>query len=414
MATRKTKKRKKGAPKIYKYGMFLIFLFFAVGIYVYYNQSFSTQVVYSGKEESIVPTKGIVIFDEEILESKTKGFALLNYSDGTRVPARTHIATLFSGNIDEAKSTNIKELSEKINMLENSIKNRNSEEIKSESSNSILLKKMKNVSYFSQKGDFQSLNKESREIGTIVGGDENSSLDKQLNLLIEKRNDIERTITGEKSIFNSNTSGIIYSKTDGYETTLNLKNVENIDVALFNTLWNSKPTDYGKSNEGFIFGKIVNNYFFTIVTAISKKDAEGLVVGKEISIKSSDIKGGNIPCFITRISPESGGKVVLSLRATKSIDEFLKERKISFDLVKDTYEGLRLPKEAILTDNNGKSIYVIKDGMVKKKSIKVLFEKNEFAIIEEDNTNSKNVLLYDLVITKSKNITEGMIVPSHR
>ena len=48
------------------------------------------------------------ISDEEILSSSSKGMAVMNYSDGTRVTARTHVATVYSGEIDEGKKQSIR------------------------------------------------------------------------------------------------------------------------------------------------------------------------------------------------------------------------------------------------------------------------------------------------------------------
>ncbi|MBO5408000.1 MAG: hypothetical protein J6A61_01125 [Clostridia bacterium] len=411
--TRKKHYKHKKIPTFYKVGVLAIIVFFGIAMYLYFHPSFSTQVVYHGTEEVVIPAKGILVWNEEVLTSSAKGIAVMNYSDGTRVTARTHVASVYSGEIDEAKSNSIKSLSEKINSLETGIKNSNRDSKGTESSSSVILKKMRKIAYYSQDGDFQSLLKETNDIESMALGQGDSTPEKELEKLKNQRDDLERTITGHKDAFYSATSGLIYSKVDGYETTINKTTVQNADTKLFSNLWNLKPVDYSKTDGNYVFGKIINNYEATMLAEISAKEAEGIEVGDVLYIKSSDVIGGKIACTVTAVSI-GRSDAVLTLSVTKNLDTLMGERKLDFDLVKKTYSGLRIPKEAILGDENEPFVYAIKDSVVKKKPVEILCEKNEFVIVKEDNQNSDNVLLYDLVITKSKNLTEGMIVSDPR
>ncbi len=410
---RTTHKKKTNIPTFYKVGLFLIVAIFAIGMYLYFHPTFSTQVIYHGEEEVIVPAKGIMVWEEELLTSTAKGMAVMNYSDGTRVTARTHVASVYSGEIDEAKSQSIKTLSEKINTLETSIKNQSQDSQGKGSNNSVLLKKMCKVAYYSQNGDFESALKETNEIEGLALGTNGSTPEKELEKLKNQRDDVERTITGQKDVFYSKTSGVIYSKVDGFETTINRDTIKNADQKMFNSLWNAKEVDYTKTDGNYVFGKIVNNYEALLLVKLGAKDAEGIDEGDLLHIKSSDVTGGKIPCTVSQINRE-GREAVLTLRVSKNLDTLSAERKFEFELIKKTYSGLRLPKEAIKEDENGKFVHVIKDSVVKKKTVEILCEKNEFVIVTEDNQNSNNVLLYDLVITKSKNLSEGMIVADSR
>ncbi|MBP3448624.1 MAG: hypothetical protein J6K51_06370 [Clostridia bacterium] len=408
------KSRKKFAiPTVYKVGLILIVAAVAIGMYVYFHPSFSTQVVYHGEEEVVVEAKGIMVWDEELLTSSTKGMAVMNYSDGTRVTARTHVASVYSGEIDEAKSQSIKTLSEKINTLETSIKNRNQDGNNQESSNAVLLKKMRKVAYHSQNGDFSAAIKESNEIEGMALGENGNTPEKELEKLKNQRDDVERTITGQKDAFYSATSGVIYSKVDGFETIINKETVSGADNKLFDSLWSSKPVDYSKTEGNYVFGKIVNNYEAMVLVKLSKKEASGIEEGDRIYIKSPDVAGGKIACTVKQVN-QDGREVVLTLTVSKNLDTLFAERKAEFELIKESYAGLRIPKEAILENGDEKYVWIVKDSVVRKRAVEVLCEKNEFVIVKEDNQNAGNVLLYDLVITKSKNLSEGMIVADPR
>ena len=85
------------------------------------------------------------------------------------------------------------------------------------------------------------------------------------------------------------------------------------------------------------------------------------------------------------------------------------ERKFEFEFIKETYNGLRVPKEAIMNENGENYVYIVKDGIVRKRKIEILYDDGDI-IVKENNSETDGLLLYDLVVVKSKNISEGMVV----
>ena len=62
------------------------------------------------------------------------------------------------------------------------------------------------------------------------------------------------------------------------------------------------------------------------------------------------------------------------------------------------------------TENNKKGVFVNINGIAKFKETQVLCEENGNAIIKEDNTSDNNLLLYDEVITKGKDLYDGKLL----
>ncbi len=418
---RMKKKRKNKIPPIYYVVGGIILLLVVVGLYIYYHPSYSTQVVYHGSEEEVISGKAIFVWDEELLSSTSKGMAVMNYSDGTRVTARTHVATVYSGDIDEGKKQSIKTLSEKINSLEISIKNQNRDGRGDGNTASLLLNKMKDVAYYSHLGEFEPLYQETREIENIAMGVSGNDPKEELERLKRQRDDLERSITGTKDAFYSVSSGLITSKVDGYETVINKQTVENADCQLFSNLWNSSSVDYANTAGNYAFGKIVNNYEVTMLVYLSNAAAEGITTdpvkepGKTniLYLKTSRVPEGKIACTVKDIS-SNGTDTVLTLSLSQHLDTLMNERKLEVELVKKTHSGLRIPKEAIQGEGDDQFVFIVKESIVRKRPVKILFEKNEYVIIEENNNNPSNVLLYDLVITEYKNLAEGSPAPNAR
>ncbi len=418
---RMKKKRKNKIPPIYYVVGGIILLLVIVGLYIYYHPSYSTQVVYHSKEDEVIKGKAILVWDEELLSSTSKGMAVMNYSDGTRVTARTHVATVYSGDIDEGKKQSIRSLSEKINSLEISIKNQNRDGRGDANTASLLSDKMQDVAYYTHLGEFESLYQEAEEIENIAMGISGDNPKDELERLKRQRDDLERSITGSKDAFYSVTSGLISSKVDGYETVINQETSKNADCQLFSNLWNSGAVDYSGTTGNYVFGKIVNNYEATMLVYISNADAEGITTNpaKEpektnlLYLKTSRAPEGKIACTVKDMTT-NGTDTVLTLSLSQHLDTLMNERKMEVELVKKTHSGLRIPKEAIQGEGDDQFVFIVKESIVRKRPIKVLFEKNEYVIIEENNNNSSNVLLYDLVITEYKNLAEGSPAPNAR
>ncbi len=414
-------KRKIKIPPIYYVVGGIILLLVIIALYIYNHPSYSTQVVYHGSEEEIISGKAILVWDEELLSSSSKGMAVMNYSDGTRVTARTHVATVYSGEIDEGKKQSIKSLSEKINTLEISIKNRSRDEKGNGDTATVLLNKMKNIAYYAVYGEFEPLSQEALEIENMAMGLSGNNPQEELENLKRQRDDLERSVSGSKDAFYSGTSGLITAKVDGYETIINEKTTQNTDCQLFSNLWNSDAVDYAKTNGNYVFGKIVNNYEATLLVCVSDADAQGITADRAkepektnvLYLKTSRAPEGKIACTVKDMS-SNGKETVITLSLSQHLDLLMGERKFEAEFVRKTHSGLRIPKEAIQEDSEGKFVYIVKESFVRKRPVKVLFEKNAYVIIEEDNTNSSNVLLYDLVITQFKNLAEGSPAPNAR
>lgn len=400
----KKKKRNKYTAIILLFTVIIIFVF----LYVKFSVSATTKVIYYGTAEKTFPAKGIAVFEEELISSPSKGIAIINYSDGTRVLAKTHIATIYSGDIDESKSNEIRQLSEKINYLETNMKNRYDKGKNAQSAESVINEKMKKISEYSLNGNLESVLSEASELKGIISSNSEANPETQLEELKAKRTEAERSITGKKEEYISKNAGAVFSSVDGYETIINTQTTKDADINVFQSLWNSKPVDYQKSNDNYVYGKIINNYEIKVLSLADAKDVEDLKEGSTIHIRLKSQRNENIPAIVEKISVNSK-KALITLRVTKDIEYFLNERKFEFEFIKASYDGLRVPKEAIISENNETFVYVIKDGIVRKRKIDILYDSGD-VIVKEDNSNSEGLLLYDLVIVKSKNISEGMVI----
>ncbi len=409
------KKRKKKKKKNSSFKSIFILLIFAVALitlgYARYSTSFDTSVVQEGEIQDVVLAKGISVFEEELITSEKKGVPIINYSDGTRIVANTHAATIYTGDVDEGKSSQISELNEKINYLETSRKNLQKQEESKNNINDALIAKMGDIAYYSHTGNLEGLQRENSEILSIVTTSNTEDLTGQLEELIQKRDELENSITGSKEEYVAKSAGMIYSSSDGYETTITTDSVKDITADSFKTLWNSKPVSYEKTSP-YVYGRIINNFEAKIIASLSVKDAEGLKEGNSYRISLSENVANAIPATVNSIISDKN-KIIVVFTIMKNVEDYLAERKFEFYIVKSSHKGLTVPTDSIFSENGENLVWVIKDGVVNKKKVEILGKGDGFTLVKEDNSNSNNLLLYDSIITSGKNISEGMIVSDY-
>ncbi len=398
-------------------GVFIVVFIFIIAIciwgYARFAPTATTQTVLQGEVQDTINAKGIAVFKEELMTSSEEGISIINYPDGERVVAKTHIATLYTGNVDDGKSAQISELNERINYLETNMRNIQEEKNSHESMNQNLINKTKQISYYSVWGNFENMLRETEEIKSIVATSNTSDLATQLEELKKQRDDVERTIAGDKEEYISKQAGVVYSALDGYETTITPKTTQNLDPSAFKNLWNGKPVDYSKNEDSYIYGKIVNNFEVTIFSLVDTKDIDGIKEGQTAYIQFSERNSEAIPAIVEKIN-NTGSNTLLTLTVTKQVEDFLAERKFEFKFVKTIHKGLKVPVDALKNAGGNNTVLVIKDSIVKRKKIEILSSRDDYVIVKENNADNDSLLLYDLVITKSKNVSEGQIITDYK
>ena len=373
----------------------------------------STQTVFTGETTETIPAKGIAVFEEELMTSQNKGIPVINYADGERIVAKTHVASLYTGTLNEGTGASLSELNERINYLETNVKNLQENKKNAETLSDSLINKMKQVAYHSVSGSFESIQRENAEIKSIISTTNSGDISQQLEELKKQRQDFENSIPGNKEDYISKSAGVVYSILDGYEKTITPKTIKDCDASSFETLWNSKPSDYSKDDGDFVYGKIINNFEVTVLTLLNSKDLSGISEGQTVYIEFGDRNTEAIPAIVQTIN-NSGKKALVTLNVSRKTEEFTAERKFECRIIKKIHQGLKIRVEALKTAGDNGTVLVIKDNIVKRKKVKVLSKKDDYAIVEENNALEDNLFLFDLVVVKAKNLSEGQVITDYK
>ena len=157
-------------------------------------------------------------------------------------------------------------------------------------------------------------------------------------------------------------------------------------------------------------GKVINNYECYIATVTDSKEAKEAKVGKKVSLRLST--QDEIKATIEYLNNQDDGSVLIVFKINECVEKLIDYRKISFDIIWWKYEGLKIPKSAIIYDNGLSYVVRNRAGYYNKILIKILKESDSYCIVGDytyDNlkemgytdteiSNMRKISIYDEII----------------
>lgn len=393
----------------------LYIIILAVVIYVLYTiylliiQPTNIFTIEEGKLYQEETNIGYVIRDEKVVKGQ-------NYKNGMEQIISEGERASTNENIFRYYSTNETSLKQKIAELDTKIQDVMKSDTGLYTSDMKLLEnqideKIENISKIT---DVAKLTEYKKQIENLVTkkaktAGESSPKGSYLRQLIEERKKYESELNSGAEYVKAAKSGIVSYKVDGLEETL--KPTEECFSALSKDYLDKLELKTGKiiptSDE---CGKIVDNTYCYIATITNSDQAKNAKVGDKVEVRLSS--NNEVPAEITYTWQEDSGDMVIVLKIEKGVEELVNYRKISFDLIWWSENGLRVPNQAIVKKDD--LAYVIRNraGYLSKILVKVKKEGEKYSIVRaytteelkelgfstEEIISYKKISLYDEVL----------------
>jgi len=229
--------------------------------------------------------------------------------------------------------------------------------------------------------------------------------------LIEKRSSYESQLNSGSEHIVSEQSGVVSYRVDGLESILTPDSFNTLTADYLNKLSLKTGQIIPTSNES---GKIVDNFECYIATALKTDKAKEAKINDKLILRLSNLL--EIEAKIEYIVKESEDSVLIIFKVNKGVEELISFRKISFDIIWWSYEGLKIPNTAIIEEDEISYIIRNRAGYTDKIAVKILKQNEDYAIIDNYSTlelqkmgyspeeikGMKKITLYDEIILNSK------------
>ena len=407
-----TKKTKNKVFNIIK----LILIIFIIAIIVYKVIKLilvptDISVVENGLISSEETAIGYVIRDEKIAKGNNYQNGMYQIkTEGEKVANGDPIFRYYSNN-EETLNTNIEELNNKIQEAMLGQTDLFPADIKA-IENQIESK----IDGLKSKNDIQEIAENKKDINTYITkkskiAGELSEAGSYINNLIQEREKYQSELKLNSEYVDAPMSGVVSYRVDNLEELLTPNNFEMINKKFLNEL-NLKTGQIVTTSDQM--GKVINNYECYIATIIDSNEAKESELGKKVTLRLST--QDEVKATITYISEQENGDILIVFKINECVEKLIDYRKISFDIVWWNFEGLKVPKSAIIYDNGLSYVVRNRAGYYNKILVKILKESNNYCIVDNYNYEElKNIGFTDAEINNIKKISiydEIVINPS--
>lgn len=385
--------------------IFLICLLYNV-VSLFINPS-DTFMIENGKISSSDEAEGYIIRDEKLFQGENykNGISQIK-TEGQRVAKGDPIFRYYSNN----EQNLVKKISELDSQIQEAMEEGNniySSDIavleKQIEDNIQLIANTNNMSEITEykKNINSALTKKAKLVGDL------SPSGSYIKKLISQRTKYEEKLNSGSEYIKSTVSGTVSYKIDGLEEILTPDSLENLTEDYLKSL-NLKTGEIVPTSEEK--GKIVNNFYCYLATVISSEEANNAQINDNVKLKLST--GDEVKASVEYISEQDNGKRLIVFKTTKCVDKLIDYRKISFDIIWWSADGLKVPNTSILKEEDKTYIIRKRVGYSDKIPVKVLKESKNYSIIEnytslelkelgytaEEINNAKTIGLYDEIL----------------
>lgn len=407
-----TKKPKNKVFNIIK----LILIIFIIAIIVYKVIKLilvptDISVVENGVISSEETAIGYVIREEKIAKGNDYQNGMYQIkTEGEKVANGDPIFRYYSNN-EETLKTNIDELNDKIQEAMLGQTNLFPGDIKA-IENQIESK----IDGLKSKNDMQEIAENKKDINTYITkkskiAGELSEAGSYINSLIQEREKYQSELKLNSEYVDAPMSGVVSYRVDNLEEVLTPDNFEMLNKEFLNGLDLKTGQIVTTSNQ---MGKVINNYECYIATIIDSNEAKESELGKKVTLRLST--QDEVKATITYISEQENGSILIVFKINECVEKLIDYRKISFDIIWWKFEGLKVPKSAIIYDNGLSYVVRNRAGYYNKILVKILKESNNYCVVDNYNYEElKNIGYNDEKINNMKKISiydEIVINPS--
>lgn len=387
----------------------LIVLFVVIQFYKVTHIELKTQTATISTVYDKVSSEALFIRDESVVEKSPSGVTVACFQDGDKINVNGNVAMQFSSSKAAANYSKYAELTKQIKYYQTLEAQTVGQSADLETINEDIEQKVINYAdglAKNQIGDTaEDLDSVLVRRQLIIGEDVN--LLSIIENLRDQRNNYQSYSKPDRYI-KTDKSGVFSSYTDGYENLIDYSKVEETTIDGFKSALKAVDKAQNVSNN---IGKLVTSYTWYVQTLVSADTVKNLENGDYVNIVLKDDTSKSFKAEIVNGAEIALGQkeTLLVLKLNEMDADIAKLRKAEIEIRRNTYEGIKVPSEALHVLDGKKGVYVLIASQVKFREVNVIYSDDDYVLAEYDESNEKSIHLYDKIITQGKDLKDGKV-----
>lgn len=348
-----------------------------------------TATVVSGEYKVEIDDKALVIRTEAPITVDGQGYFQNVVQNESKVWAGETVGWFCKGEPDSEVVKQLNVVNEKIreaSLTESTDKALTNDVV---SIDNKILSYTKQISALASAGDQKAINEIRNNIDLLIERKNNilnnggTAKETILETLEKQKKELEAKLGSARQTLAAPLSGIFVASADGLEKTLTFDSANTLTPATVSEYLSREEIKPAEDIYPYPVCKITDNTGWLLAVVCSEQVATEASEGKMVAVSFPDEGDKTLKCTVYKISKPQDGKCVMYILGTNEIYNILTARRIRINVVFDSYEGLRVPTEAVKTVQGKDMVVVEKSGNLTETEVEVLYKDEKFAIIAE-------------------------------
>ena len=351
---------------------------------------------------------GIVIRNETFVKTKDDGVLHFMLENGERVSKNGAIANIYKNEEASITLSQIDTLKTKISDIENIVSLNNIEAANLDVAKDNVNKSLDSLVYSASFGNFSDVTSKSEQLlssinrrQAILG--ESIDFKEQLSALEAQLSSAKASLHNPIGKLKASKSGYFLTKTDGYETAFDIKDLSKVTPEFLNTL---EKQDVPSN----VVGKIVADYDWYIAAKVTLSQSLNFKEGDSLTLLTNVKSSPELKVAVEKINiSKDNSDAVLIFSCNSMNSDLATMRTASMKVVKREYNGLKVSKRALRVVDSVRGVYVVSGMQIKFKPVELVYSGDNFILCEKSDDDGA-LRLYDQVVVKGKNLYDGKII----
>jgi len=365
-----------------------------LGVYIYNAMltTFETTPAISYTIEQTVPTRGYIVRSEFVLADSGR-VVLPIVGEGEKVASGQSVAVEYMSQEALETASEIRALRLMIEQIETAGNESAVEEA--------CLESVLNLSKAVQLGDFSRIDELSLSIETAIFT-ESSSLVANLSTMRTRLASLESRVAGVNAIY-APVSGVFSQVVDGFEF---------IEP---NMLFDITPTELGELFSVplpvYGAGKLITDFKWYYAALMDASDISHFSETQYVTIQFSGSYSATTEMLIEHIGKQEEDTCVVLFSSFRSLQDITPLRQLRADAVLGIVSGIRVPKEAIHLDDEGKLFVYLQTGVrAERVDVEILLESGDSYLVRDGAESGTPLRAGSTIIVKANDLFDGKIV----
>lgn len=383
-----------------------VLVYFAVQLYNYLSDPVNTTLVVAGQAEDTIALNGWLLRDEEVLPAQN-GTLSRARQEGERVGVGQVLARVYANDGALQTVSQIETLELQLQQLQFALTSYLNPDAALKLDTSItgdiltLRQSLTGGDYTAAEGDIAPLK------AAVLKRDHSYASQEEIQTEIKsvegQIKSLEASLSG--TTVTARASGTYSAVCDGYETVLTKAFLEEVTPGKLARL---RPVDE-QSN----MGKLIYGDTWYYVVTLPEEQASYLKSQGAVTLRFAKGFDQNIRMQVVSVSAPEDGQAAVTLSCRKYLAQTTLLRHQAADVILRTYEGLRVPSNALRVSEEGVTgVYCVDGSTAAFRPVTVLYQGQGYALVQpaEGASDTQTLRVGDEVIATAGALSDGKVI----